>query len=61
MPPFACGPNTVNSFIHLADVAENIALAAEKGRIGDTCDLAGRPTNQCQVFQILATLRDGLH
>lgn len=59
MPPFAWGPNTVHSPVHVADVAEGIALAAEKGRIGETYILSGEPTNVRHVFQIWATLRGG--
>lgn len=52
MPPFAWGPSTVHSPAHVADVAEGIALAAEKGRIGETYILAGESTSMRQLFQI---------
>jgi nucleoside-diphosphate-sugar epimerase len=59
MPPFAWGPNTVHSPAHVTDVAEGIALAAEKGRIGETYILAGECTNMRQIFQIWATQPGG--
>jgi dihydroflavonol-4-reductase len=52
MPPFAWGPNAVHSPAHVMDVAEGIALATEKGRLGETYILAGESTSLRQVFQI---------
>jgi dihydroflavonol-4-reductase len=43
MPPYAWGPDIVVSSVHVDDLAEGIALAAEKGRLGETYFLAGEP------------------
>jgi dihydroflavonol-4-reductase len=43
MPPMAWSPDTMFSLIHLDDLTEGIALAAEKSRIGETYIFAGEP------------------
>lgn len=60
MPPFAWAPDTVHSPAHVMDVAEGITLAAEKGRPGETYNLAGDATRLRQIFEIWATLPGGL-
>lgn len=42
MPPFIPSPDTVHAPMHVMDTAEGIALAAEKGQLGETYILAGR-------------------
>ena len=41
MPPIAWSPDTIHGCVHVKDLAEGIALAAEKGRIGETYHLSG--------------------
>lgn len=41
MPPFAWSPDITNTFIYVDDLAAGIALAAQKGRIGETYFLTG--------------------
>ena len=55
MPPFAWAPNTVHSPVHVTDVAEGIALAAEKGQVGEMYILAGESTSLRRLFEIWAT------
>jgi dihydroflavonol-4-reductase len=59
MPPFAWAPNTVHSSVHVTDVAEGIALAAEKGQVGETYILAGESTSLRRLFEIWATQPGG--
>ena len=55
MPPFIPSPDTVHSPMHVMDAAEGIALAAEKGRLGETYILAGESTSLRQIFEMWAT------
>jgi dihydroflavonol-4-reductase len=41
MPPIGWSPNSIFCYVELHDLAEGIALAAEKGRIGETYFLCG--------------------
>ncbi len=43
MPPVCWAPNTMLCCVEVNDLAEGIALAAEKGRIGETYFLNGEP------------------
>lgn len=52
LPPFAWAPDTIHSPVHVNDVAEGIALAAEKGRLGQTYNLAGDQTTLRELFAI---------
>jgi dihydroflavonol-4-reductase len=54
MPPFAWGPDAVHSPVHVAELAQGILLAAEKGRLGETYILSGESTRIRQLFQIWA-------
>jgi dihydroflavonol-4-reductase len=51
MPPCAWAPDVIHSHVHVDDVAEGIALAAEKGRLRETYLLAGDPTRQRDLVQ----------
>jgi dihydroflavonol-4-reductase len=59
LPPFAWAPNTIHSPVHVAEVAEGIALAAEKGKLGETYILAGESTSLRQLFKLWATKPGG--
>ena len=52
MVPFAVGPDMMISAVFVNDVGEGVALAAEKGRIGETYILAGDPMSLREVFAI---------
>jgi nucleoside-diphosphate-sugar epimerase len=43
LPPTCWSPGTMFTLVHRDDLAEGIALSAEKGRIGETYLLAGEP------------------
>jgi dihydroflavonol-4-reductase len=60
MPPFAWAPDIMNSGVHVNDVGAGIALAAEKGRTGETYLLAGDPISLREVFEIWMTKPGGL-
>ncbi|HEX9090462.1 MAG TPA: NAD-dependent epimerase/dehydratase family protein, partial [Anaerolineales bacterium] len=51
MPPICWSPNRIYCCVEVHDMAEGIALAAEKGRIGETYFLSGDP----QSFRETAT------
>lgn len=55
MPPIGWAPNTIHSPVHVNDVAEGIALAAEKGHMGENYVLSGDATSLREIFQIWAT------
>lgn len=59
MPPFIPSPDTVHSPIHVMDAAEGIALAAEKGRLGETYILAGEGTSLRRIFEMWAAKPGG--
>jgi nucleoside-diphosphate-sugar epimerase len=59
MPPYAWAPDIIISPVHVDDVAEGIALAAEKGRIGQTYLLAGDPITTREMLTIWATKPGG--
>lgn len=50
MPPMAFSPNSIYSFVDLNDLAEGIALATEKGRIGETYFLCGERQTLREIF-----------
>ena len=50
MPPIAVSPNSIFSFVEQNDLAEGIALAAEKGRIGETYFLCGERQTLREIF-----------
>lgn len=59
MIPFGCGPDMMISPVHVNDAAEGIALAAEKGRIGQTYLLAGDSMSLREVFEVWMTKPGG--
>ena len=50
MPPIAWSPGSTFCCVALSDLAEGIALAAEKGRIGETYFLSGEPQSFREIF-----------
>jgi nucleoside-diphosphate-sugar epimerase len=52
MPPIAFGANSIFCCVDVNDLAEGIALAAEKSRIGQTYLLCGEPQTLREIFGI---------
>ena len=52
MPPMAWAPNSTYTFVEVTDLAEGVALAAEKGRMGETYFLCGEPKSLKEHFRI---------
>jgi dihydroflavonol-4-reductase len=50
MSPVGFSPEMMFSPAHVADIAEGIALAAEKGRLGETYILTGEPIARSEVL-----------
>ena len=50
MPPMGWSPNSIFCCVELNDLAEGIALAAEKGRIGEAYFLCGDPQSFHEIF-----------
>jgi len=59
MVPCGFSPEMIVSPVHVEDVGEGIALAAEKGRIGETYILAGDPMSLREMFAIWHTKPGG--
>jgi len=59
MSPFGWAPDNINSGVHVNDIGEGIALAAEKGRIGETYLLTGDPIRLREVAEIWNTKPGG--
>jgi nucleoside-diphosphate-sugar epimerase len=59
MPPFAWGRDTFHSPVHVTDLAEGIALATEKGKLGETYLLTGESTRLHRIFEIWQTQPGG--
>jgi nucleoside-diphosphate-sugar epimerase len=59
MTPFAWSPSVMNSAAHVNDVSEGIALAAEKGRNGETYILAGDSMSLREVLNVWHTKPGG--
>ena len=52
MAPYGWAPDVISSLVYVDDVGEGIALAAEKGRIGETYILAGDPITMREMVEI---------
>jgi dihydroflavonol-4-reductase len=52
MPPIAFAPSSIFCCVDVNDLAEGIALAAEKGRAGQTYLLCGEPLTLQEIFGI---------
>jgi len=59
MTPFAWAPDIMNSAVHVNDLGAGIALAAEKGRCGETYLFAGDPISLREVLEIWMTKPGG--
>jgi nucleoside-diphosphate-sugar epimerase len=57
--PYSWAPDIISSLVHVNDVAKGIALAAEKGQIGETYILAGEPTSRREMVDIWMTKPGG--
>ncbi len=60
LPPLAWSPEVIFSHVDIADVAQGIALAAEKGRVGETYLLCGEAQTRVQMFQIWESQKGGV-
>jgi len=70
MPPFGWSPGCMFSLVEVNDLAQGIALAAEKGRMGETYIFAGEPKSTREhlafwamkpgAFKVLVWLPAGL-
>jgi dihydroflavonol-4-reductase len=60
LPPFAWAPDVNTSRVLANDVGEGIALAAEKGRIGEVYILAGEPSSQREMIETWMTKPGGM-
>jgi len=60
LTPFAWAPDVITSRVHVNDVGEGIALAAEKGRIGEVYILAGEPSSGREMIESWMTKPGGL-
>jgi dihydroflavonol-4-reductase len=59
LPPLAWSPDTTQSPVHVQALVEGIALAAEKGRLGENYLLCGEPTTLRQLFGFWKPHRGG--
>jgi nucleoside-diphosphate-sugar epimerase len=59
LPPLAWNPGTTQSPVHVQALAEGVALAAAKGRIGENYLLCGEPTTLRQLFGLWKPHRGG--
>lgn len=60
MAPFAWSPDSTYTLVYLDDLAEGLALTAEKGSIGETYIFAGELMMLRQMFTLWATKPGGL-
>jgi dihydroflavonol-4-reductase len=51
LPPLGWSPNTIQGYVEVNDLAEGIALTAEKGRIGETYIFSGEFQSIRDVFK----------
>lgn len=54
--PFVPGPETTLTYAHVADVAQGVLLAAQKGKIGESYILAGPPVPLGEMVQFWSQL-----
>jgi len=59
LTPFAWAPDVITSRVYVNDVGEGVALAAEKGRLGETYILAGEPSSQREMIESWMTRPGG--
>ena len=59
MPPIGWSKDSIFTPAHVEDIAEAIALAAEKGQIGKTYILAGEATTMKEIFDIWNNMPGG--
>ena len=51
MPPMAWSPNSIFCCVAVSDLAEGIALAAEKGSLGETYIMGGEPQSFIEILK----------
>ena len=55
LTPFAWAPDTIMTPVHVDDLVEGIALAAQKGQPGETYIIAGEAITQYEMLALWAT------
>lgn len=60
MAPYGWAPDMIACHVHVDDASEGIALAAEKGRIGETYILAGEPICLRELVELWMTRPGGM-
>ncbi len=59
LTPVAWAADAISGFVYVDDLAEGIALAAEKGRLGETYLLTGEPMNRRDMLNLWSTRPGG--
>lgn len=60
LPPIAWSKTSIHAHVYIDDIAEGIALAAEKGGVGESYLLAGDIATMSDIFSVWATTPGGM-